>query len=251
MRFRSKLFFRLSAKRSDLLFTVSDYSRQALASRYRVPIQKIVITANGVDTRRFTAGAEGRAAVQALGIPPGEYLITVGRLEPRKNHIGLLKAFSLLPQPRPKLVIVGQEDFGFEKIYQTVEDLGLAHDIVFIKSADAALLASLYRHARVFVYPTFAEGFGIPVLEAMASGVPVITSNTTSLPEVTGQAALLIDPASPDSIRQALNAVLRDSALRARMIEKGQQQATRFSWDKSAHAMERSYRTYFGLVPWS
>ena len=252
MRLRSKLLFKLSALTCDLLFSVSDYSRQAIAAHYGIPLQKIVKTPNGVDTQHFFPGPEfpgpaGRAEVEALGLHAAEYLLTVGRLEPRKNHIGLLHAYALLPEPRPRLVIVGQEDFGFENIYTTVETLGLRDDTLFLQSADAALLAALYRHARLFVYPSFAEGFGIPVLEAMASGVPVVTSNTTSLPEVAGGAAVLVDPASPRAICEAMQSVGDDPALAARMVEDGLAQAARYSWDASARAMEAAYRAYFGL----
>jgi len=248
MRLRSKALYRISALRADLLFSVSDYSRQAIASHYRIPIQKIGMTPNGVDRNHFFPGRDGQSEVDQLGLASGSYLLTVGRLEPRKNHIGLLKAFARLPEPRPRLVIVGQQDFGFEHIYAAVETLSLQQDTLFIQSADASLLAALYRHARLFVYPTFAEGFGIPVLEAMASGVPVITSNTTSLPEIAGTAARIVDPTGPDKILHAIQAVLHDPHLSARMVQDGLAQAERFSWDASAATLEASYRAYFGLT---
>jgi len=171
--------------------------------------------------------------------------LSVGRLEPRKNRLGLLRALALLPTPRPKLVIAGQRDFGYEKIFQLRDELLLQDDVIFLETASDDLLAALYRNARLFVYPSFAEGFGMPVIEAMASGIPVITSNTTSLPEVAGDAALLVDPHSPEEIRDAMNRVLHDEALAARMREAGIRRAEVFNWDGAADMLADKYRAYF------
>ena len=245
LRLRSRLLFRLSASTSEMIFTGSQYSKEKLEQTYKVPSAKLTTLWNGASEGRFFPGTEGADEVGKLGVSPGEYLLSVGRLEPRKNRLGLLRALALLPTPRPKLVIAGQRDFGYEKIFQLRDELLLQDDVIFLETASDDLLAALYRNARLFVYPSFAEGFGMPVIEAMASGIPVITSNTTSLPEVAGDAALLVDPHSPEEIRDAMNRVLHDEALAARMREAGIRRAEVFNWDGAADMLADKYRAYF------
>lgn len=245
LRWRSKLLFRRSAKTAELLFTVSEYSRAELAERYGIPPETIATIPNGADPSRFHPGQEGEQHVRALGLEPGQYLLTVGRLEPRKNHLGLLRAYALLPHPRLPLAIVGQKDFGYAEFLALREQLGLAHEVLLFEQVRDDALPSLYRHARLFVYPTFAEGFGMPVIEAMCSGVPVVTSNTTSLPEIAGDAARLVDPHQPEQIAEAIAEVLADPALDARMRLAGLEQARRFRWADSAATLASAYRRFF------
>jgi glycosyltransferase involved in cell wall biosynthesis len=247
LRLRSKLLFRLSASTSEMIFTGSNYSKDKLMQTYGVPSAKLTTLWNGASEGRFFPGTEGADEVRKLGVSPGEYLLSVGRLEPRKNRLGLLRALALLPTPRPKLVIAGQRDFGYEKIFQLRDELLLQDDVIFVETASDDLLASLYRNARLFVYPSYAEGFGMPVIEAMASGIPVITSNTTSLGEVAGDAALLVDPHSPEEIRDAMNRVLHDEELAARMRKAGIARAEVFNWDGAADMLASKYRAYFSL----
>jgi glycosyltransferase involved in cell wall biosynthesis len=185
--------------------------------------------------------------VKALGLIPGEYLLTVGRLEPRKNHQRLLRAFAALPSPRPKLAIVGQRDFRFEEILALRDELGLREDVVFLEDVKDAALPALYRHACLFVYPTLAEGFGMPVIEAMASGVPVITSNTTALPEVAGEAAVLVDPHDVGAITAAMRELMQDHLRVGRMRVAGLVHARSFSWDAEAAKLAGTYRAHFGM----
>ena len=247
LRLRSKLLFRLSAATAEMVFTVSNYSKDKLAQTYGVPSAKLTTIYNGANAGRFYPGTDGADQVRELGVTPGEYLLSVGRLEPRKNHLCLLRALALLPTPRPKLVIAGQRDFGYEKIFQLRGELLLQDDVIFVETASDELLASLYRNARLFVYPSYAEGFGMPVVEAMASGIPVITSNTTSLGEVAGDAALLVDPHSAEEIRDAMSSVLRDEELAARMQETGIERAKIFNWDDAANILADKYRACFSL----
>ena len=246
LRLRSKLLFRRSARKAHVLFTVSDYSRHELATRYGVAPEKITTVHNGVDAQRFHPGEEGRDQVLQLGLEPGEYILSVGRLEPRKNHAGLLRAYVMLAEPRPTLVIVGQKDFGFAEFLQTRTALHLERQVLLLEHIDDALLPHLYRHAKVFAYPTFAEGFGMPVLEAMSSGVPVIASNTTSIPEISGTAALLVDPHRPEEIAVALRSVLAEDGPAANMRLAGLAQASRFDWDGPARVLADRYQAFFG-----
>ena len=246
---RSKLLVRHSARRAQIVYSVSEFSKRELVHRYRLPKDKISVVWNAADLDRFHPGPEGRDLVEALGLTPGEYLLTVGRLEPRKNHRRLLQAYAQLPQPRPKLAVVGQRDFRFAEILDFKDKLGLGDDVLFLEHVSDAALPALYRHARVFAYPTLAEGFGMPVIEAMASGVPVMTSQTTALPEVAGDAALLIDPYSVPAIAGCLQHLLGNAALAERLRTAGLEQARRFHWETEAGKLAAGYLAYFARQP--
>jgi glycosyltransferase involved in cell wall biosynthesis len=246
-RYRSRLLVRLSARRAELVFTVSEYSKQQLLKMYGIPETRIVKVMNGVDTERFFPGDEGAGELTALGLRPGGYFLTVGRLEPRKNHAGMLRALAMLPSPRPRLVVVGQRDFEYENIFRLRDLLHLQSDVQFLETVNDELLASLYRNCKAFLYPTYAEGFGMPVLEAMASGAPVITSNTTALPEIAGGSAILVDPSSSESIASALRRLIEVPELAAGMEAKGLERAAELNWAASVEILASAYRTYFSL----
>jgi glycosyltransferase involved in cell wall biosynthesis len=247
---RMRRFLRWTGQRAvqaaALLYTVSDYSRDAMAQLYGVAPERIEVTTNGVDAVRFRPGHDGLALVRALDLTPGGYVCTVGRIEPRKNHLGLLQAYALLPTPRPPLVIIGQRDpdYDVQAIFDAVQRLGLSEDVRFLEQVSDTQLPALLRHAQLFVYPSLAEGFGMPVLEAMASGVAVITSNTTSLPEVAGQAGLTVDPHNPHELAAAILCLLADPARRAALVQRGLNQAARFHWRASAEVLVGSYRAW-------
>lgn len=247
--FRSRLLVRHSARHAQIVYSVSEFSKGELVNRYRLPKNKISVVWNAADLERFHPGSEGRDLVEALGLIPGQYLLTVGRLEPRKNHRRLLEAYARLPQPRPKLAVVGQRDFRFTEILAFKDKLGLGDDVLFLEHVSDAALPALYRHARVFAYPTLAEGFGMPVIEAMASGVPVMTSQTTALPEVAGEAALLIDPYSVPAIAGCLERLLSNEALASRLRTAGLEQARRFCWETEAGKLAAGYLAYFARQP--
>lgn len=235
----------MSAQRADVLFSVSEYSKQEIATRYKVPLESIHVTFNGVDHQRFHPGDEGRDLVKALGLEPGRYILTVGRLEPRKNQANLIRAWGMLGNDAPELVIVGQPDFSFEDIGAAQKEVAPRQVRILDRVSDEQLPA-LLRHAQLFAYPAFAEGFGMPVIEALASGVPVVTSNTTSLPEVAGDAAILVDPSSVTSIHGGLRTGLNDQALRVELIDKGLNQVQRFAWSASAKVLLTALRRNLG-----
>ena len=243
---------RRSVKKAALLMTVSEFSLKEIARLYGVDPLLITITGNGVNLARFhPTSAEGSDdwngadLVRALGAVPGEYLITVGRLEPRKNHLNLVRAFAQLAEPRPPLLIVGQRDFEHDEAFAEVEKLGLTREITFLERVADAELPALVRHARVFVYPSYAEGFGMPVLEAMASGVPVVTSSTTALVEVAGGAALTVDPDDPKAIADAIERLLFDASLRRKLSAQGLEVAARHRWDAAAKSLLGAFRRFF------
>jgi glycosyltransferase involved in cell wall biosynthesis len=181
---------------------------------------------------------------------PERYVLFVGTLEPRKNVHTLLQAFAHViaatPQDGLRLVIAGGEGWGGEDYLVAVEALRM-HDYVrftgFVEDDD---LPDLYRGALLFVYPSLYEGFGLPVLEAMACGTPVITSNCTSLPEVAGDAALLVDPTQPELLAAAISSVMNDGALRQALRAKGLARARAFTWDAVAEQTLALYRAIGG-----
>lgn len=243
---QSKLTFRYSALKAQLLFSVSEFSKNEIARRYRVMPDRINVLYNGVDRQRFFPGEVGCERLRKYDLASGGYILTVGRLEPRKNHRNLLRAYALLPCKAFPLVVVGQRDFGCDGLFDLVEELGLTGRVYFLESIDDFDLPVLMRHAKAFIYPAFAEGFGMPVAEAMASGVPVVTSRTTSLPEVAGDAALLIDPTSPESIAEALCNLIENDTLCASLRDRALQRVDRFDWRLSAEKLVSAYNSFFG-----
>jgi glycosyltransferase involved in cell wall biosynthesis len=173
------------------------------------------------------------------------YILFVGTIEPRKNLVTLIRAAAdLLKDGRPRclLVIAGASGWLNSEVYKLVQSLGLQDCVRFVGYVAAEELRVLYSAARVFVYPSLYEGFGLPVLEAMACGTPVITSNTSSLPEVAGEAAILAPPTDVGELQQAMAAVLSNQPLRLRLRQQSLKQAARFSWQETARRTLGVYR---------
>jgi glycosyltransferase involved in cell wall biosynthesis len=242
---RSRLMMRLAARNSALVCTVSEHSRGELRRIYRVPDERLVVIPNAADCKRFTPGDEGKDVVYSRGLTPARYYLNVGRLEPRKNQANLIRAHAQLPADAPPLVIVGQKHFG----YHEVEDLvarSPAGRVILLQDVGDSELPALYRHALLFVYPSWAEGYGMPIVEAFASGVPVIGSNTTALREVIGAAGDLVPPADVDALARAMNEVTENESVRAAMRRAGLRRAADYRWDISAGTLVARYRELLG-----
>ncbi len=174
------------------------------------------------------------------------YLLFVSTLEPRKNIITLIEAFNFLKQKykiEHQLVLIGQKGWAYKPILAAIETSPWKHHIHQLDYLPDQLLAWFYSKADVFVYPSYYEGFGLPVLEAMTWGTPVVTSNTASLPEVAGDAALMIDPYDPTQVVDAILKVIGDSQLRQELIQKGKERAKLFSWKKTAEETLKAYKS--------
>ncbi|PIE58732.1 MAG: hypothetical protein CSA33_02200 [Desulfobulbus propionicus] len=241
---QSRLTFQYAARRAQLLFTVSQFSQQEIAKRYGVPQSRIQVVYNGVDRDRFFPGDAGCERLAAFGLSSKNYILTVGRLEPRKNHVRLIEAYASLDGDVPPLVCVGQKDFGYQPALDAARRLGIEEKVLFLEHIDDQTLPLIMRHCSCFVFPALAEGFGMPVVEAMASGVPVITSRSTSLTEIAGDGALLVDPLDVSSITDGLAAVMRDPDFRQRLCRSGLDQSARFTWRKSAQILVDAYRSF-------
>jgi glycosyltransferase involved in cell wall biosynthesis len=243
-----KSFIPLSARRASRIISVSEYTKGEIVKYYGVSDQKITVIHEGASERFGPILDQGviSKALSRYGMKR-KYILFVGRIEPRKNIAGLLRAFDYVKKRGNEdisLVIVGQQDALFKEteLSDTIEAMGLSRDVFFTGGVSEEDLAILYNGAEVLVYPAFAEGFGLPVLEAMACGTPVITSNTTSLPEVVGKAALTVNPYDSEGIGRALERMLSDDALKKDLSTKGLQRAKVFGWAKAAQETIQLYQ---------
>jgi glycosyltransferase involved in cell wall biosynthesis len=245
LRTMMKVTYPLSARRASHVLTCSEYSKRDIVERYKIPEQKVTVTYHAV-SRNFqpiTKEESREAILRKYGLPE-KYVLFVGRLEPRKNVPGLVRAFHKVKRDhriKHKLVLVGEKYHRHEDILSAINGLGLQEEVILTGGIDHSELPAIYGGASLFVYPAFAEGFGIPPLEAMACGVPVISSNTTSLPEVIGDAGILTDPHDNDSLAAAMLDVLGNEELRNEMKSKGLARAKTFTWEKAA---DRTLRVY-------
>jgi len=222
---------------------------------FREPAKLRVIHHGVSPVFRPAAEAEREAIRRDLGFPQG-YLLYAGTLEPRKNVEGVLDAWQALrvaDPTAPPLVLAGGYGWRSKPLMRRIERIaaadraaGEAPTLAVLGRVDEELLARLYRAATVFVYPSFYEGFGMPVAEAMASGVPVVTSDRSSLPEVAGEAALQVRPEDPAQILGALKKLLDDPALSEDLVQKGLERARTFRWEKAAAEMEEVFREALG-----
>jgi len=242
---RSRLLVPFSIRRSSAVFTVSEFSQRQICSQYSIPLSKVSMIPNGVDRARFYPGNYGLAEITALGLDSREYYLTVGRLEPRKNQAALLRAWALLEHPRPRLVLVGQRHFGYKEVFELICSLELERDVMVLENVTDVQIPAVYRNAKGFLYCSWAEGFGMPLLEAMASGIPVVSSNNTGLAEVCADAAIVVDPENPKEIRNAILAFENQPEFRHNLIRRGLVRAQEYSWERSAQTVRRVYLDHF------
>jgi glycosyltransferase involved in cell wall biosynthesis len=240
-----KVGMRLFTRAADAIIAVSEHTRRDLINLYAIPADKIYVVYEGVDPCFRPASEAEIARVRTHYRIVRPYLLMVGTLEPRKNHAAALQALARLKaEGHPHmLVIVGGSGWLFEPVHRLVEDLGLQSDVLFTGYVPAADLPALYSGAACVLLPSLYEGFGFPVLEAMACAAPVICSNVSSLPEVTGDAALLVPPTDVDALVAALRLVLSQPALADALRRCGPLQAARFRWDRCAAETVEVYRT--------
>ncbi len=222
---------RLSARRARRIVTISRAIRADIVRLLNVDPAKVEVAYPAVDERyRPAPRAELDAFRQARQLPD-DFVFSLGTLEPRKNMVGLLEAYAGLPRPRPPLYLAGGEGWAYTPIFTRIRELRLERDVRLVGFVPESELPLWYNAARLFAYPSLYEGFGLPVLEAMACGTPVITSNVASLPEVGGQAALLVAPDDRSALTNALQRVLDDADLRRAMSAAGRVQASQFRWE--------------------
>lgn len=234
----------LVLRRCRHIISVSDYTKQRIQQRYGICGEKITVIHNGVD-RRFAPADEGAVnrIRHKLDIPAGPYILSLSAIEPRKNLRRFLRAWEHAQNAVDQsvtLVLAGGQ--GRSTIFRNFSVDNPPSNVHFTGYVDDDLLPALYTGAEAFIYPSLYEGFGFPVLEAMACGTAVLTSDVTSLPEVAGEAAILVDPRSEHDIKYGITKLLRDDALRSRLQKKGKERASSFTWDESVQKTEDLFR---------
>ncbi len=230
-----------SVRRATHVLADSLATRQDLCELFGVAPEKVTVIYGGVSgCFAPVTGAEQLAAVRArYGLGHAPFVLGLGTLQPRKNYKRLIQAIAGLECETPELVIAGGKGWLYQDILDEVGRWGLSGRVRFPGFVDDRDLPALYSAAAVLAYPSLYEGFGLPVLEAMACGTPVITSNVSSLPEVAGEAALMVSPTDVAALREALQRVLTDATLRATMVERGLAQARRFTWEGAARQLHQ------------
>src|SRR5579863_8100574 len=234
------------------IFAVSNFTRNEIEKLFDIPSDRIEVVYNAIDERFLHghASAADRDLIARRYQVTYPFLLYAGRISAHKNVVRMIEAFSALKTelerdqayPDLKLIIIGDDLSGNPDLRRTVVRSGVQNDVRFLGFVPIEVLRIFYDSAKIFVFPSLYEGFGLPPLEAMAHGTPVVTSNVSSLPEVVGNAAVLVNPENVFEIMRALHRVLLDRALRDRMKERSYQQAAKFSWEKSVRRMMDVYR---------
>jgi glycosyltransferase involved in cell wall biosynthesis len=245
-------FTRRALNRASRIFAVSNFTKTEVENLFGVPSSKIEVVYNAID-ERFLRGHASEADKQSLAeryLVNYPFILYAGRISPHKNLVRIIEAFSALKAelekgdkyPDLKLIIIGDELSKHPDLRRTVIRGGVQNDVRFMGFIPIEVLRIFYDAAKIFVFPSLYEGFGMPPLEAMAHGTPVVTSNTSSLPEVVGKAAVLVNPENVFEIMRALHRVLLDQALREKLKTRGYEQGAKFSWDSSARKMLTVYQ---------
>lgn len=227
------------------IIAVSNFARDEIVQHYKVAKEKVWVTYNGGgEDFRALAGEDARAAIARYGIDRS-YILHVGRHVPHKNCVRLIEAYGRYRQQNPGrgelLVIVGTPSLSWKESVAARERSSYRADIRFVEHVAPEHLNALYSGAQALAFVSLNEGFGLPIVEAFASGTPVITSNTTSLPEIAGDAAVLVNPLAAGEIADALSRVLTDGSLQESLRAKGLARAHMFTWQATAEATRDVY----------
>lgn len=251
-RFYWRTWLPACVKSADLIISVSENTKRDMIRLLNIPERKIrvIYSAAHESFRPIQNSQSLREHIKKYGID-SKYILTVSTIEPRKNMVNLIKAFAVYLNSSAgqdiSLVIVGKKGWGYNECVKAALEAGLEDNVIFCDYIDEKDLPIIYNLAELFIFPSFYEGFGLPVLEAMSCGTPTICSNTSSLPELTGDAAILIDPLDNAAMTDAINHVLSDEAFRDKLSGKGLERSARFSWDQTAQETVKVYHEAMGV----
>ncbi len=246
-----RLFTALSCRRARRVVAISQSTARDLTETLSIPADKIDLALPGYDTEHYKPlPAADVAAFRAARQLPARFWLFLGTLEPRKNLPTLLEAYAALsPADRLPLILAGGKGWDYDAIFSTISRYNLGNAVTLPGYLPIDELPLWYNAAEAFVYPSVFEGFGLPVLEALACGTPVIASDASSLPEVVGKAGLSVPPHTVSAWVDALRRAAADDSWRAEARERGIAQAARFSWQHTAQATVASYRRALNLSP--
>jgi glycosyltransferase involved in cell wall biosynthesis len=227
-------------RKADKIITISDFSKEDLKKYYKFDYNKIQVVYNGYNKllyKKITDQAKIDSVIEKYGIDQ-PYIFYIGRIEKKKNISNLIEAFAIMIEKnkdiKHSLVLVGDASYGYDEIKYMIREFDIVNKVVMPGWVDETDVPYLYNGASVFVFPSNYEGFGIPLLQAMACGVPIAASNTTSIPEVAGDAALLFNPEFSLSIAEAMTKLINDKGLREKLIAAGFERVKEFSWEETA-----------------
>ena len=234
-------------KKAQIIMAISESTKKDLVKYYGIAQDKIEVNYNGYDPTKLEVNLTEEQLVNKFNITD-EYFLYISRIEhPGKNHLNLIKAYELLPENIKKvyqLVFAGSEWNGAEEVMAYAEQSPDKDRIIFLGFVQDQDLGALYKFASLYAFPSFYEGFGIPLLEAMYSEIPVVCSNVSSLPEVGGDAVITFDPACPENISGVIKYVIDNPELQEKMIKSGKEQVKKFSWEKHCEQIIKLIENY-------
>lgn len=227
-------------KHASKIITVSNFSKKELSEIYNTHKQNIQVIHNGFNNQLYTCGCDQEKIKQIkekYGID-SDYLLYVGRLERKKNTPAMIEAFAIMKDKcqdiKHKLVIIGEASYGYDEVNYMMNEFGIENDVIILGWINEVDLPCVYEGATAFVFPSVYEGFGIPLLQAMACRVPIIASDSSSIPEVVEDSALLFNPHFVVSMASAMEKIIKDEEVRNDLIKKGERRVASFSWQKTA-----------------
>lgn len=241
-----------SVQRADHILADSQHTANDLQGQWRVPAEKITVVQGAVDHTQFQPVTDPQklmAVRSRYGIGDTPFILGLGSLQPRKNFVRLIEAFHIARQAAKlphKLVIGGSKGWLYDQIFACVQELGLTEQVLFPGFIEDADLAALYSATEFFAYPSLYEGFGLPILEALACGAPVLTADNSCLPEAGGPGALYVKAEDTNSIAEGLIKLAEDANLRQQLCRNGAAHAAQFTWQRSAEQLLTAYQKVLG-----
>lgn len=246
MRLRLSMLVKSTARKANLVLTGSENTKKDLIELYRIPAEKIEVIPYAHN--RIYRPIKDQGQIERIKLKygiHGNFVLYAGTLQPRKNIVGLIKAWDIVRQKyklKYKLVIVGKAGWLYSDILRMIQNHTHSEDIICAGYIRDDEMPFIFNAASVFIHPSFYEGFGLTVLEALACGVPVIASNNSSLPEVVGDAGILINPYNHEEIADAIYKIVTNPELRAHLISEGLQRSEKFSWEYTAQRTLDAYK---------
>lgn len=248
VRLNCKYRLKRTVHNASFLFSVSEHTKQDIIAFNNIPDNRIQVIASGYDKNTFYPRFD-TGKVESYGVEWGKYILYIGNASPRKNLVRLIKAFSRISSMIPhKLLLAGNKNPSeLKQLTQCINSLGLNDRVVLHNYVSYNVLPILYSGADLFAYVSLYEGFGLPILEAMACGTPVVASSSTSLPEVAGNAAILVSPESEDEIARGILLLASNQEVKTELIERGFNRIGNYDWDTAAEQMLATFHSVMSV----